>query len=365
MKELSLPLPTWLQEEGPSSDTVLATKTCLSRNLSNVPFLPTSSEEHLAEVASNVTEALEKLNLLNQFTLYSVEKLPSLALRFFEEEGTLPEDFPREQRYLYIERGGRTLITVNVVDHVRIESRYGGLRVEEGFRAVKELDLKLEQEIEYAFSLEWGYLTTRLEDVGSGLSIKVLLHLPGLVLEKELESTQQTLKEEGFLLRPLFLSTKADNETIALGELYLLEDLRVAGRTEEEVCKKLEERVGSLVHYEREKRQTALKEERIALEDKIYRAWGVLERARVLRLEEALDMLSLVRFGSCVGMLPVEFQTAIPSLMLESCPAHVWARMQEWKKGVVKKVDEETEALERARYINHIFSKLEKGRERV
>lgn len=359
MKELSFPPPTWLKEEGPESDIVLATRSTLIRNVSSIPFIPSISEDQLAEVATKIEEALESLDLLDHFVQYAVEKLPELGIRYFEEEGTIPEDFPREQRYLYIQDEGKLFLAVNVGDHLRIERRRGGFRIEEGFQKIKSLDLQLETQLDYAFSLEWGYLTSRLEESGSGLNFTFVLHLPGLSMRNELESVQQMMQDEGCLIRPLFLSTSADNETVALGELYLLEAVRLTGKSEQEVCKKLEEKVGSLLHYEREMRQQLLKEQRLSIEDRVYRALGVLERARMLQLEEALEMLSLVRFGACCGLAPAALSGITASLMIESCPAHVAMRLEESKKG-----DEEIEALERARYINMNLNSF-KGRDRV
>jgi len=359
MKELAFPLPGWLKEEGPESDVVLATRSTLLRNLSNFPFIPTISEDQLADVAAKIEEALESLGLLDHFVQYAVDKLPELGIRFFEEEGTIPEDFPREQRYLYIQDEGRQFLAVNVGDHLRIERRRGGFRIEEGFQKIKSIDLQLETRLDYAFSLEWGYLTTKVEESGSGLAFTFVLHLPGISMKNELENVQQMFREEGFMLRPLFLSTSADNETVALGELFLLEALRMTGKPEQEICKKLEEKVGSLLHYEREMRQQLLEEKRLSLEDRVYRALGVLERARMLQLEEALEMLSMVRFGSCTGLVPASLNGITASLMIESCPAHVAMRLGESRKG-----EEETEALERARYINSTLNSY-KGRDRV
>lgn len=359
MKEFTFPLPAWLKEEGPESDVVLATRSTLIRNLSSFPFTPTISEEQLAEVATTIEEALESLGLLDCYVQYSIEKLPELGIRFFEEEGTIPEDFPREQRYLYIQDEGRLFLAVNVGDHLRLERRKGGFRIEEGFQKIKSIDLQLETRLDYAFSLEWGYLTTKLEESGSGLSFTFVLHLPGISMKKEFENIQQMLRREGFMLRPLFLSTSADNETVALGELFLLEALGTTGKGEQEICKKLEEKVGSLLHYEREMRQQLLEDQRWVLEDRVYRALGVLERARMLGLEEALAMLSMVRFGSCNGLVPASLKGITASLIIESCPAHVAMRL-----GESRKEEEEIEALERARYINSAMNSF-KGRDRV
>lgn len=359
MKDLTFPLPFWLKEEGPESDIVLTTRSTLSRNLSSIPFIPSISEDQLAEVATKIEEALEALGLLDHFVQYELEKLQMLGIRYLEEEGSIPEDFPREKRYLYIQDEGRLFLAVNVGDHLRIERRRGGFRIEEGFQKIKSIDLQLETKLDYAFSLEWGYLTTRVEESGSGLTFTFVLHLPGLSMKNELESVQQMIRDEGYMIRPLFLSTSADNENVALGELFLLEALRLTGKPEQEICKKLEEKVGSLLHYEREMRQQLLKEQRWVLEDRVYRALGVLERARMLQLEEALAMLSLVRFGACSGLVPASLSGIAASLMIESCPAHVAMRFEEsQKKG------EDFEALERARYVNTSMNSF-KGRDRV
>ncbi|GAB4373163.1 MAG: protein arginine kinase [Spirochaetales bacterium] len=358
MKDRTFPFPSWLKEEGPESDIVLATRTTLLRNLSTFPFISVISDDQMEDVARRIEEVLRTLGWLDQFDRYDVGKLPELGRRYFEEEGTIPEDSPREHRYLYIQDEGKLLLAINVGDHLRIERRRGGFRIEEGFRKVKSLDLKLETHLDYAFSLEWGYLTTRVEDSGSGLSFTFVLHLPGISMKNELEEEQQRLREEGFLLRPLFLSTSADNETVALGELFLLEALRLTGKSEQEICKKLEGKVDSLLHYEREMREQLRKEQRWELEDRVYRALGVLERARFLPLEEALSMLSLVRFGTCCNLIPSSMRGIVSALMIESCPAHVAVRLERNQKG------EEAEALERARYISSTMNSLQ-GRDRV
>jgi len=62
------------------------------------------------------------------------------------------------------------------------------------------------------------------------------------------------------------------------------------------------------------------------LEDKVWRAWALLGFSRVMEAREALELLSLVRMGSGMGILPPVRVGAMNAFLLDTQKAHIQAR---------------------------------------
>ena len=58
------------------------------------------------------------------------------------------------------------------------------------------------------------------------------------------------------------------------------------------------------MEYEEQARQVLLRDAPAIIEDKVWRAYGLLRYARTLSFEEAMNLLSGVRLGVGVGLIP-------------------------------------------------------------
>jgi len=219
-------------------------------------------------------------------------------------------------------------LLVNDEDHLRITTIRGGLRPADAWAEADELDTRFEAFLDYAVSLEWGYLSADLAELGTGLSASTLLHLPGIVLGNQLEKIEKIAQVAGHSLQPFFpVAEGKDRE--ALGDLFIVRGKPELGVPEREYLEKLEEISASLLNYEREMRDLIFEKKKDFLEDQIYRAFGILERARTLYFEEAVKLLSLLRMGCSLGYVDEVDRGLVTSLIFLSLPAHVRMRLKE------------------------------------
>jgi protein arginine kinase len=213
----------------------------------------------------------------------------------------------------------RLSIMVNEEDHLRIQGIRSGLALSAAWRDVDAVDDKLESGLDYAFSPRFGYLTACPTNVGTGLRMSVMLHLPGLRLTGEIEKVKRAADGMNLAVRG-FYGEGSD----AVGDLFQLSNQTTLGRTEATILQDLEGQIiPRVVEYERESRRDLLNKRRTVLEDNVWRAWGMLTNARLLTTEESMQALSLVRLGSLLGLLPQADQKLVNQLMLLVQPAHL------------------------------------------
>jgi protein arginine kinase len=198
---------------------------------------------------------------------------------------------------LYLRDDERLAVQVNNVDHLRIVGLRGGLSVSKALEDADELDDGLEDEYPFSVSLEWGYLTARLDDLGTGLRVSTMVHLPALKRMGLLAEALGSAWKEGFSVRGFALDGSE-----SLGDVYQVASRQTLGVGEEELVEKLERATMQLVHYERHVRDSLIDSRKGETEDAVYRAMGILSYSRCLTRTEAFRLLSWLRLGVALGM---------------------------------------------------------------
>lgn len=353
--------PVWYNGDGKDGDVVVASRVCLSRNISSMVFPPLLSDDGLREARSRIDDSLKDAGLLPGFTRYDFEEMSDVETEYLREEGRGRAENPRKVLSLYCGDGGNLSLMVNDKDHLRIIAERGGLSLREAWTDADEIDTLLENTLDYATSLEWGYLSTDLADLGPGLKAAVLLHLPGISLSNQFEKIGEAVESSGHEIHPFFNSGTGDKDADILGDLFSVSGGRKTGGSEKEILEKLEEIAGSLLNYEREMRKILFEKKREFLEDQMNRALGILERAKFLNFEEGIKLLSLVRMGCSMGCISQIDRSLVTSLMFQAGPAHVRMGLD----GRKSRVDEEAENKERAVLIGESLKKTSRGGDSV
>ena len=207
---------------------------------------------------------------------------------------------------------------VNEEDHLRIQTLRAGIQLREAFELANQVDDALENAIDYAFSSQFGYLTACPTNVGTGMRVSVMLHLPALVITREIEKVFQAVSKINLAVRGLY-----GEGTQASGDFYQISNQVTLGKTENEIIDNLASVIPQIVKYERKVRTTLLQMKRLVLEDKIWRALGVLRSARTITSEETLELLSLVRLGVNLGAIEGIPMATVNELFVLSQPAHL------------------------------------------
>jgi len=311
----------WLRGSGPESDIVISSRVRLARNLGRVPFLTRATDQQRTEVHEAIRRALRKLGLAENGHCYvDLAKSNELTSRFLLERHLISRELANGSggRGVLFNRSEMLAVMVNEEDHLRIQAIRAGFAVDDAFEDIHAIDKRLDDELEFAFSEEFGYLTACPTNVGTGMRASVMLHLPALVFTKQIDKVFASVTKIHLAVRGFY-----GEGTQASGDFYQISNQVTLGISEEEILDLLDRVVPRIVTYEREVREHLLSKERLGLEDRVWRAFGVLKAARSISSEETMDLLSSVRLGVNLGILrDVEIST-VNELFILTQPAHL------------------------------------------
>lgn len=209
---------------------------------------------------------------------------------------------------------------INEEDHLRLQAILPGLQPEEAWKQVNALDDSLGAGLRYAHSQKWGYLTACPTNAGTGLRVSALVHLPGLVLSEDMERVLRGLAQMSYTVRGFY-----GEGTNAAGNLFQISNQSTLGRTEEDIVEGLAHLTGQLIGCERDALAAVRAEAGHQIEDKVWRAYGLLCHARVLSSQEFMNLLSAVRLGRTLGLVPGLTSAFLNQLMVVTQPAHLQA----------------------------------------
>lgn len=310
----------WLQAKGAYSEIVLSSRVRLARNLSLFPFVKRAKVSDLRAILSRMKEISSDSETLKQALFLELKGLSALQAQFLQERHLISLEMARDNTGggVVVGKLEKFALMINEEDHLRLQSFASGLSLKAAHSILDDLDNELEKRLDYAFSEEFGYLTACPTNTGTGMRASVLIHLPALVLTKEIEKVLRGVSQVGLAVRGLY-----GEGSEVKGNFFQVSNQTTLGRSEEDILGGLEKVTKQLIEYEKHARETLVESARPQIEDKIFRALGLLENARLLTSEEVLNLSSAVRLGVGLGMVrSVELKT-LNELLIFTQPAHL------------------------------------------
>jgi len=216
-------------------------------------------------------------------------------------------------------------VMINEEDHLRLQAVRSGFALEPALAAITLLDEELGRRVPYSFHKEFGYLTACPTNTGTGMRASVLIHLPGLVLTKEIPKVLVGLQQMGLTYRGLY-----GEGSEVLGSFFQISNQTTLGRSEEELVDHLSNVVRHVIQREQEARRVLWRDAGYIIEDKLWRAYGTLRFARSLTFDEAMSLLSGVRLAAGLQLVTGLSVYTLNKLLIFSQPAHLaWAEGRE------------------------------------
>ena len=315
----------WLDASGDHAGVVLSTRIRLARNLQGHAFGPRARVNDREAVLEQTRRAMTRVELLAGSTLLELPDLDHRGRGMLLERRLASRELlgdvktgPSRATAVLLAAQDHLSVMVNEEDHLRIQGLVSGLRLKKAWNLVDRLDEELGQELPFAYHHEFGFLTTCPTNVGSGLRASVLVHLPGLVLTKEIGKVLQGLGQVGLTFRGLY-----GEGSEVVGNFFQLSNQTTLGKSEEELIEHLDKIVRQVIHYEDQARQVLLRDAPQVTEDKIWRAYGLLRYARSLSFEELMNLLSGIRLGVGLKLLPELRVYTLNKLMIFTQTAHL------------------------------------------
>lgn len=315
----------WLDATGEHAEIVLSTRVRLARNLQGFPFGPRARVNDRKAVLEKVRTVREQVELLKTAELRELTDLTPRTRRILLERRLVSRDILEENGAQ--PPGGTAVVLspehpisvmVNEEDHLRLQTLFSGLRLQEAWSLLDSLDEELGRAVPYAYHHEFGFLTSCPTNVGTGIRASVLLHLPALVLTKEIGKVLQGISQVGLTFRGLY-----GEGSEVVGNFFQLSNQTTLGKSEEDLVDHLDRIVRQVIQYESRARQVLLRDAASVTEDKIWRAYGLLRYARTLSFEELMNLLSGVRLGASLKLLPGLRVYSLNKIMIFTQPAHL------------------------------------------
>lgn len=340
--DLSKSTGEWLRGVGPMNDVVISSRVRLARNLKERPFVIAAGADDRADVFRTLTDAFCSTGQGRESLVVDLDQTEPVDRELLVERHLISRQHAAGEgaRGVTICPRETLALMINEEDHLRIQALRSGLQVESLWEEVNELDDALSGLVEFAFDKQLGYLTACPTNVGTGLRVSFMLHLPALKLTKEIERVARAARDMRLAVRGVF-----GEGTDTVGDLYQVSNQTTLGRSEEEIVTTFARKiVPKIVEYERAARESLARHRSSMLDDTIWRAYGILANARRISGQETLSLLSPVRMGLHMGRIDAIDPRTLNELFLFAQPAHL-------QKRAGRSMDEEERATARAEYL--------------
>ena len=311
--------------KAPDLDVVLSSRVRIARNLDGIPFVNRANQDQCEHVIKTTRHLLMHMPTSERMIWVDLEQSSSHERQLLVERHLISRQHADNtiRRGVAVAESELSSVMINEEDHVRIQVLRPGLQLGSANDACRILDQSLGNHLDYAYRERWGYLSACPTNIGTGIRLSAMLHLPALRLTNDIDRVRQAAKDLHLAVRGFY-----GEGSESTGNFYQVSNQITLGRSEDDILEEFEGMIiPTLVQYERAAREVLADKHRRELEDRVFRAFGMLGTARMLKLEEAKKLLSSLRLGVCLDMLRetdanITLET-VDNLMLLVQPGHL------------------------------------------
>ena len=337
----------WLRCTGPNSDIVISSRIRLARNLAKYPFSHWASKKEQQEILQASKQAITSSKKIKNSLCLDIGKLETIDKQFLVERHLMSKEhtIDAEHKGLCVVDGEIVSIMINEEDHLRIQVMKSGFDLRDAWYIINDIDNGLGNLLHYAYSVDFGYLTACPTNTGTGMRASVMVHLPALVITKQIGKVLQAITKLSLTARGLY-----GEGTEASGNFFQISNQVSLGHKEEDIIDNIERIIKQIIDHEHSAREALYSQNRSALQDRIWRAYGTLKSAHIITSSETIDLLSLVRLGVDLKLIKELDQALINELFIIMQPAHL-------QKLERKKLDPNERDVKRAQIIREKIGK--------
>ncbi len=340
--DLSSKTGEWLRGEGQLADVVVSSRVRLARNLAEYPFLSKASPSERTEIYRTITEEIAAASVIDDELLVDIEDADPIDRQFLVERNLISRNHAGGEgsRGVGISRAETRSLMINEEDHLRIQGLRSGLDLDSLWQEINDIDDRLAERLAFAFDNTLGYLTACPTNVGTGIRVSVMVHLPALKWTKDIERVERAAQDMRLAVRGLH-----GEGTEAAGDLYQISNQTTLGQSEEDIIRAFRDSIiPRIAEYERAARDALARHGESQLDDRIWRAYGILKNARCISTEETQTLLSPIRMGIHLGRFQEFDINTLNEIFLFAQSAHLQKMHQQSMSG-------EQRAVARADYI--------------
>ena len=321
LTDMSGHISGWFDGSGPNADIVISSRIRLARNVAGYEFLPCLTDQRKQQLIDKLKEAIMLLDIGQDIFYVNVESATPLERELLVERHLISTQHAagKGPRGVAIAEGESFAAMINEEDHLRLQVFKTGLQLEQCWQRLNKIDDMIEEKVEYAFSGRYGYVTACPTNIGTGIRVSVMLHLPALKMTGQIDNFFNAARDMDLAVRGLF-----GEGTEALGDFFQLSNQVTLGVSEEAIVKEFTQSiVPKIIAYEIDARTALLDKQVHVLDDKIARAMAVLKNARLISSQEAMFLLSHIRMGVNLGRIKDVSIATINELFMLTQPGHL------------------------------------------
>src|SRR6058998_2785013 len=308
------------RRKGPFDRIVLSSRVRLARNLTEAAFPGWAKKPERVRVLDLLRPAIETLPEMKDAFSESMDSLSTLDKQILVERHLISREHAAKSAGsgLVLNREETLCVMINEEDHLRMQALRPGLQLRQAWTAIDQADSALERKLEYAFSPDLGYLTACPTNIGTGIRVSAMLHLPGLVLAEQINPIIQSVNKLGLAVRGLY-----GEGTEALGNVFQVSNQMTLGESESAIVERMEKVLAQIIEHEENARGVLLEKKPKMVYNHIGRAYGILANAHSISSKETMNLLSLMRLGVDVGLFPGVDRALVDELFIQTQPAHL------------------------------------------
>ncbi len=308
----------WYEQN--DNDIIISTRVRLARNLSKYPFPDAMDKDTKEKAIGELEDCIINSNstLSKEFEVYHMKELDSVKKQMLAEKHLISLDLmDKNDASVLINKDENMSVMLMEEDHLRLQVIMSGFKLDEAYETASKVDDVIDENVQYAFDADFGYLTSCPTNTGTGLRASVMMHLPALTMTNSIQRIASSAGGLGIAVRGMY-----GEGSKASGSLYQISNQVTLGLTENEIIEKVKNIVNQIAEHEKQARKKLLENNKDYIEDKLYRSYGILKYARSISSQEAKTLISDVLMGKNMGIIE-NINNSLIELMIKSEPAYI------------------------------------------
>jgi protein arginine kinase len=314
------------QRRGPHDRIVMSSRVRLARNLKDAAFPGWAKKIERVRVYELIRPAVESLSEMKDGYSEAMDNLSALDKQILVERHLISREHAAKSAGsgVVLNRDETFCVMINEEDHLRMQALRPGLQLREAWTAIDRLDSSLERKLPYSFNGDLGYLTACPTNLGTGIRVSAMLHLPGLVLAEQINPIIQSVNKLGLAVRGLY-----GEGTEALGNVFQVSNQMTLGENEQTIVERLDKVLSQIIEHEENARLTLMEKKPKVVYNHIGRAYGILANAHSISSKETMNLLSLMRLGVDMELFPGMERARVDELFILTQPAHLQRQLSD------------------------------------
>ena len=314
-EHMSLEAPAWLMDESQASDVVLGVELVIYRNAAEVPFCNALTPELADKVISKIEQAVS-LSFPIRMNLSEID----LVHRFrCAEKWTIPAavaEKPCRSVLLMNERESESAIICGQ-EHLTLRAAGTFEKFSQPVSNIQQIVHSLDSEFNWAQHPEFGYLSPNPANCGTGTVYSAICHIPASIIANKVPQIKELTDSYGIIISdPWAGGFNGANSYAKFSNRTLI------GKSTEELLVDFSQFLEGLMYIEREARAQINERGQVLLADKVMRTYGIVSYAKLIELGEFDSLISTLRLGAVLGLLPIAIRS-LDELLIIGQHAHI------------------------------------------